>query len=58
MEFKLWPLDIGGRVGVCDFWGMGNSLPWGYFVGNWAEKEGEIILHINRVFALNWVEKK
>ena len=39
MEFKLWPLGIGGRVGVCDFWGRG-FISLG--VGNWAEKRGKI----------------
>ena len=40
MEFKLWPLDIGGRVGVCDFGGMGNSFTLGVFCGELRGKRG------------------
>ena len=58
MEFKLWPLVIGGGRGwvICDFWGMGNSFPCGCFVGNCGEKEGEIILHLKSRFSaeLGW----
>ena len=34
-------------MGVCDFWGRG-FISLG--VGNWAEKEGEIILHLKSCF--------